>query len=108
MRILKQGIHFFNDNFALLGLFSFLWLIVRTGTKPSRAFYPCQQAAALNANLWLLTYFAPILAVYDLGIKLRNDWKPLLVVILLFSVGYIYFEDGESVETNLKTTNIPP
>lgn len=60
----------------------------------------------MNANLWILTYFAPILAVHNLGIKLRNDWKPLLAVILLFSVGYIYLGDSEEVETDLTPLSI--
>ncbi len=57
----------------MFGLTCIVWQAVRTGTKPSRAVYPCQQAAALNANLWIATYFAPILAVTDLGHRLRDD-----------------------------------
>jgi hypothetical protein len=114
MGILRRGIYRFSDNFFLLGLFSFLWLAFRsflwlafrTGTKPTRAVYPCQQAAALNANLWIVTYFAPVLAVHDLGSRLRDDWKALLAVILLFSVGYIYLGDGEEFETDLTAVNI--
>jgi uncharacterized protein (DUF362 family) len=107
MDILRRGMNRFKDNFFLLGLTSLLWLAWRSGTKPSRVVYPCQQAAALNANLWLVTYFAPVLAVTDLGNRLRNDWKPLLVVILLFSVGYIYLGDSEEVETDLTPVSIP-
>lgn len=99
--------HRVKDNFFLLGLTSLLWVAWRSGTKPSRIVYPCQQAAALNANLWVLTYFAPILAVNDLGTRLRNDWKTLLAVILLFSVGYIYIGDGDDLETDLTQVNIP-
>ncbi len=33
---------------------SFIWLILRTGRKPSRVVYPCQKAAIGNINLFLL------------------------------------------------------
>jgi hypothetical protein len=107
MDILRRGMNRFKDNLFLLGLTSLLWLAVRSGTKPSRAAYPCQQAAALNVNLWVVTYFAPVLAVQDLGGRLKNDWKPLLAVILLLSVGYIYLGDSEEVETDLTPVSIP-
>lgn len=99
--------HRFKDDFFLLGLVSILWLLFRTGFKPSRHAYPCQQAALFNANLWILTYFAPILAVKDLGDRLKNDWKPLVVLLLVVSVGYIYFGNGESDETPMTPVTIP-
>ncbi len=99
--------HRFKDNFFLLGFLSFLWLVVRSGTKLSRYSYPCQQAALVNANLWAITYFAPVLAIGGLGARLKNDWKPLLAVILLFSVGYIYLDTGEKVETQMSPVTIP-
>jgi hypothetical protein len=46
---------------ALLAIISAVWLIVRTGTKPSRISYPCQKAAAANINLFLIV-LAQILA----------------------------------------------
>jgi uncharacterized protein (DUF362 family) len=44
--------------------------------------------------------------VHDLGVRLRNDWKPLLAVLLLISVGYIYLGDGERDETDLTNLTI--
>lgn len=38
-------------NVLLSGLFGLLWLILRSGTKPSRLTYPCQQAALSTASL---------------------------------------------------------
>jgi hypothetical protein len=40
---------------------SAVWLIIRTGRKPSRITYPCQKAAAANINLFLLAIFVPLL-----------------------------------------------
>ena len=52
--------HRIQNNYFILGILSIVWLAARTGRKPSRASYPCQQTAALNGNLWFVTYIAPI------------------------------------------------
>ena len=107
MGILRRGTQLFKNNFFLLGLTSFLWLIWRTGSKPNRITYPCQQAAALNVNLWVATYFAPLLVLHDFGSRIRTDWKPFLAVLLLISVGYIYLDTSEEAETDLTSIRIP-
>ena len=38
-------------NLYLLGIISLFWLIMRSGRKPSRLSYPCQQAALANTSL---------------------------------------------------------
>lgn len=38
-------------NVYVVGLVSLAWLIVRSGRKPSRLSYPCQQAALLNTSV---------------------------------------------------------
>ncbi len=45
----------------VVGLASLLWLLLRTGLKPSRAAYPCQQAAMANTSAWLGTLALPAL-----------------------------------------------
>ena len=40
--------------FAFASKGSLVWLLLRTGTRPSRIAYPCQQAAAANASLLVL------------------------------------------------------
>ncbi|MFC1803717.1 DUF362 domain-containing protein [Thermoproteota archaeon] len=77
-----KRLQMFKENFFLFGLGCLIWYVLRTGSKPSRATYPCQQAAAFNANLWVTTYFTPILIVGDWkGVK--EHWKTVFVVILL-------------------------
>ena len=39
-------------------MISFIWLILRTGTKPSRANYPCQKVARFNVEISLTPIFA--------------------------------------------------
>lgn len=41
----------FAGNIFLAGLFALLWLLLRSGTRPSRLAYPCQQAAVTTASL---------------------------------------------------------
>jgi uncharacterized protein (DUF362 family) len=41
----------FVGNTLLAGFFALLWLLLRSGTRPSRLAYPCQQAAATTASL---------------------------------------------------------
>ena len=41
----------FVGNTLLAGIFALLWLVLRSGTRPSRLAYPCQQAAATTASL---------------------------------------------------------
>ena len=52
---------------GVFGLFNFIWLLLRSGIKPSRLRYPCQQAA-LNNLLFSLKVLAPSLAI-------TTSWK---------------------------------
>ena len=52
---------------GVFGLFNFIWLLVRSGFKPSRLKYPCQQAALSNF-LFSLKMMAPSLAI-------TTSWK---------------------------------
>lgn len=56
----------FAANSILAGILALVWLVLRSGTKPSRLAYPCQQAAASTA---LLALASPIAATI---ITLRN------------------------------------
>jgi len=58
-RILTAVSKFFTHNSLWLGIGSVLWLLLRSGTKPSRLRYPCQQAAAGTGSLWLSGFVFP-------------------------------------------------
>ena len=94
------------DNFFLFGLGCLIWYLVRTGSKPSRAVYPCQQSAAFNANLWVATYFTPVLGFVEFD-RVRMQWKAVVLVIILGfgTYGYMRLNDtdtGEMTPTNLQ------
>jgi hypothetical protein len=93
----KQGglLRRLQHNFFLIGMLSIAWLIIRTGRKPSRASYPCQQAAAVNANLWMATYIAPFfsgLQVDKTGFfKRKQTLAAVVVVIVAVGAGAYWF-----------------
>ncbi len=81
----------------MLGIASLLWLLFRTGSKPSRIAYPCQQAALANS----LAAF-PLLAAILVGVTLKTfkyltKWgKVLSLVVIMFTsilVTVPYWED---------------
>jgi uncharacterized protein (DUF362 family) len=71
----------------IIGLLSLVWFVFRTGRKPSRASYPCQRAAALNAQIWLATYVLPVLSATHRKIPaLTNRVKGFMLVAAILSV----------------------
>lgn len=65
----------------IIGLASLLWLIVRSGPKPTRYTYPCQRMAAANAAVWLSVFFIPAL-----GLRRFKLNRLLTVCVLLAAV----------------------
>ncbi|MDY6793920.1 MAG: DUF362 domain-containing protein [Actinomycetota bacterium] len=49
-------------NVYLLGIVSLVWLIIRSGRKPSRLSYPCQQAALANTTVLFGAGVMPVAA----------------------------------------------
>ncbi len=68
----------------VIGLLSLIWLLLRTGTKPSRIVYPCQRAAAKNSYLWLSIYLIPLL--HKLVQKLSRKINSKKILPLFFAV----------------------
>lgn len=80
----------------VVGLLSLAWFFFRTGTKPSRAAYPCQRVAAANGAAWLATYVLPILAVTGFAGENRSLRRKLLTVavVLIATAGAVRIADG--------------
>lgn len=73
----------------VIGLVSLLWFAFRTGTKPSRAAYPCQKAAAASGYAWLAAYVIPFLPFAKV-IKTKRLSRPMVwmsLSLLLFVGG---------------------
>jgi hypothetical protein len=76
-----------NKSLLLFGVASLLWVIFRTGTKPSRIVYPCQRAALANSSM-LLSISIPlsITVVFTKTKKLLSiKGMPLVLLIILAS-----------------------
>ena len=76
---IKRRSQSLKENFFAVGLLSLLWFVLRTGTKPSRATYPCQKAAVFNVRAWAVLYIFP---VYQMAKKKFK--KPILIVVAVF------------------------
>ncbi len=79
----------------VIGLASLAWLILRTGTKPSRAAYPCQRMAAANASAWLGVAVVPAVVRWAWTIRKRIAEKSRVVVfslsVLLVAAFFVLF-----------------
>jgi len=76
------------NNLFWLGLSSLIWWVLRTGAKPSRGVYPCQQVAAANSWLWISLYILPLFSTIKNRIPrlLRTRsliYLPLALVIII-------------------------
>ena len=74
----------------LLGLLSLAWLLLRSGAKPSRINYPCQQAAKANVHASAALVIAPVIAATHMGERrLNSKWiATALILLAAFAVGY--------------------
>ncbi len=67
--------------YFFLGFLSFVWLILRSGTKPSRINYPCQKMAVIYTKQWFGLFLLPVLG---LGFFKKNKKTIFLVVSGIF------------------------
>ncbi|MDD3717513.1 MAG: DUF362 domain-containing protein, partial [Actinomycetota bacterium] len=70
--------------YPLFSALCLAWLLLRSGRKPSRLRYPCQQAAAVHST-WALAAAAAVLA-HALSPARRRRLLPVLVSLLLASL----------------------
>ena len=82
---------------GLVAAASLIWLLIRTGRKPSRITYPCQRAAVANIHIFLLVAFAPLLELKKIKRSIpsilghRFTKTVLLVSSLLLAFGSVTF-----------------
>ena len=97
MKLFRRARHFFAHNFIWLGISSVAWLLFRSGTKPSRLRYPCQQAAMSTSSLFLGTFALPGLSR---GLKrfwpgmpslrIRRSWLLALTTLAVALAGGVF------------------
>jgi uncharacterized protein (DUF362 family) len=88
----------FLANSLLSGVTALVWLLLRSGSKPSRLAYPCQRAAAGTAGLAL---GAPLVAVAIAAWRRVNPWMRAPAVVATAVLGlvltaslFIYFSQA--------------
>ncbi len=87
--------HILKHSFFFLGLASILWFFFRSGPKPTRATYPCQQAAIAAGSLWVAAYILPLLSIVALKKHIQPGIRGMfiagLVVSLAVSSAFVAF-----------------
>jgi hypothetical protein len=81
---------------ALVAIASTIWFVIRTGTKPSRIIYPCQQAALANIALFKTVASASLPSIASL--RVSTGWmKPIAVLAILSVGGFIIATDSVQI-----------
>ena len=73
---------------ALVAIASTIWFAIRTGTKPSRIMYPCQQAALANITLFKTAISMSLPSIATLRVS-TNWFRPIAVLTILSIGGFI-------------------
>ena len=77
----------YKRNLLVFGLLNLLWFIFRTGAKPRRIIYPCQQEALKNVSISLGTLI-PIFSLSIIWLKVKTWFsygKAIAIIILTTS-----------------------
>lgn len=72
-------------NIFIFGLLNLGWFLFRSGSKPTRIVYPCQQAAANNATISFTTIFGS-LSISAIWIAIQNFWSKYNKIVITFSL----------------------
>jgi hypothetical protein len=81
---LKKG------GFLLFGVANFLWLLFRTGTKPSRITYPCQRTALANVSVMFgISIPLAVASVMTKAEKFVSKKATALVLLVILSMAAV-------------------
>jgi hypothetical protein len=70
---------------AFIAVASTVWFVLRTGTRPSRVLYPCQQAALANISLFKVLASASLPSIASL--RISTGWVKPVAILAMLSVG---------------------
>ena len=80
--IFRHFISFIKTNFIVIGIGSLIWLIIRSGSKPSRITYPCQKVAANNSIFFFGSIALPYLIHRIKPLRFKIKWRYIVVSLL--------------------------
>ncbi len=95
----------------LAGLCALIWFLVRVIPKPSRATYPCQQAAFPLASgfvVWLIGVFGSIAAIRKARQCLVQARHVLFVLLLAVSAGGLWLAHSATSERVISAEALTP
>jgi hypothetical protein len=103
MTIERRVIHCIRHNlcFFVVGMLCIVWFLFRTGTKPSRIEYPCQQASVAGANLWFAVYLLPLVSIIRSNGNGHRQAARLLgvgIIAVTLIMGGLYLFGGLNTE----------
>ncbi|MFW9975603.1 MAG: DUF362 domain-containing protein [Candidatus Thorarchaeota archaeon] len=81
---------------ALVAIASTIWFVIRSGTKPSRILYPCQQAALANIYLFKAAISVSLPSLASLKIS-TGRLKTLIILVILSVGGFIMTTDQTQI-----------
>ncbi len=90
--LLEKPVHRIRQNAFAVGLLSLIWFLLRTGTKPSRAAYPCQRAAAANSYVWLTVFVLPFLSTVPRGFTARRKLLISAAIVAVLASSLVIYE----------------
>lgn len=101
MRPFAPAAHWVLHNRLAIGLASFVWLAVRSGTQPRRLAYPCQRVAAANVSVLALGLIPALLlwrrraraALVGAGVKRQFGLAAVMCVLAFLAVEGVQFAD---------------
>jgi hypothetical protein len=77
---------------ALIAVASTVWFVLRTGTRPSRILYPCQQAALANISLFKTVASVSLPSIASLRTS-AGAMRPIVILAMLSVGGFIMATD---------------
>jgi len=81
---------------AIIALASTVWFVLRTGTKPSRVLYPCQQAALANISIFKTVASISLPSIASLRVAV-GAMKPIVILAMLSVGGFIIATDPAQI-----------
>lgn len=106
IRGVRTDTFFYKALLPAMGLISLIWVIIRVLPKPSRATYPCQQAAipaAFSFVAWLSASVGSVLLIRKARALLSK--KRIILPVGLLLVGAVIFLMSQSIISNNTMAN---
>ncbi|KKN26405.1 hypothetical protein LCGC14_0875080 [marine sediment metagenome] len=90
---------------GFVAVLSTIWLILRTGRKPTRIVYPCQQVAVSNIKIFRYALLAPIPPTLFSLRRSTGLMKPILILSTLLTSSFILVNNPSILSFDTSSEN---